>query len=1039
MKIHEISINRPVAVLMCVLIVLVLGGVSYSRLPLDLFPDISFPVAIVSTTYSGAGPEEIENLVTKNIENAVATVNNVKTIQSQSSESSSIVIVEFNTGTDMDFATLQMREKIDMIKKLLPDDVDTPTVMKLDPNMMPVAFMGASGKSTQTELKKFIEDKVQPRLESLTGVAAVSVSGGQTREIKVEVDPQKMAGYGISFSNVVSALKSENLNLPGGTVEYGDKNLVVRSMGEFKSLDHIRNIPILLSSGNTIYIRDVAAVSDGFQKDTQNARMNGKDSIGLSVQKQSGSNTVKVVNLVKKEIEKIQKENPDIKIELIFDQAKYIEKAISNVASSLMLGAGLAVIILFVFLKNIRTTFIIGTAIPISVITTFVIMYFSGLTLNIISLGGLSIGVGMMVDNAIVVLENIYRHRNEGYSRIEAAKLGTQEVGGAVVASTLTTVVVFLPIVFVEGMAAQIFKELALTVAFSLFASLTVALTLVPMLSSKYLKMVKPHEASTNKVMNRILDKWEDLLTGLDSLYQNVLKWVLRHRKTTALTAAAIFLGSLFLLPAVGMELIPRADQGQFTVEIEMPHGTPLKQTDQMAEKVEQILMGLPELDKMFVNIGSSGKGISLEADSADQASFNIALKPLEERKRTTSQIVDEVRKKLEKISGAEFKVTESSSMGGGMSSGTPVSVEVRGPELDKLEEISDQVVKIVESIQGTRQVESSISEGRPEARIYVDRDKASNYKLSMAQVASVVKTAVDGEVATRYKVGADEFDVRVQFPEDDTQNFEQLKNIKILSSIGTEVLLSDIAQIRLEQGPVSISRKAQQRYVTVTADIFGRDLGSVNRDISNKLSEIRLPSEYEIKLGGDQESMTESFSSLAMALVLAVLLVYMVMAAQFESLLHPFTIMFSIPFAYTGSVLAMLITRRSLSIPSFIGIIMLAGIVVNNAIVLVDYVNTLRQKGMDRNEAIIKAGPTRLRPILMTTLTTILALVPMALGIGEGGETQAPMATVVIGGLTTSTMITLLIVPVFYTLFDDIVTRISYRKRRKLSKTIAG
>ncbi|WHH60872.1 efflux RND transporter permease subunit [Petroclostridium sp. X23] len=1039
MKIHEISINRPVAILMCVMIVLVLGVVSLTHISVALIPDIEFPMAIVSTTYSGVGPQEIESIVTKPIENAVATVNNVKTIQSQSSEGNSMVMVEFNSGTDMDFAALQMREKIDMFKGMLPDDVSNPMVIKADPSMMPVVSMGVEGKSNEVELKTFIEDRIKPRLESLDGVASISVTGGKTREIRVELDPQKMAGYGITFNHISSALQTENLNLPGGSVEYGDKNLLIRTTGQFKSVEQIKNIPMTLSTGNIIYIRDVAEVKDDYQEVTSYTRMNGKDSISISVQKQTDANTLNVVNLVKEEMIKIQDEHSDIHMDLIFDQGEYIEKAIGNVAQSAILGGIFAVIVLFIFLKNIRTTFIIATSIPISVITTFIAVYFSGITINMISLGGLALGVGMLVDNSVVVLENIYRHRNEGYSRIEAAKLGTQEVGGAVMASTLTTVAVFLPIVFVQGMAGQIFKELALTVAFSLGASLLVSLTLIPMLSSKFLKMVKPHEASRAKTLNKVFDKWDDMLNGLDHFYRKVLQWVLGHRKTTAVTVAAIFILSLCAFPLIGMEYMPKTDQGQFSVNIELAQGVLLEETNKITQQVEKILMDIPELEKAFVNVATSGRGISLGDESSNTASITGTLVSLNQRQRSTAQIVDEIRQKVKAIPGADITVSEaSSSMGGGMGSSSPISIKISGPDMQKLEEISTQVVELVSSVEGTRQVESSIAEGRPEAQIYVNRDKASYYGLGTSQVASAIRTTITGQVATTYKVGGDEIDIRVQVPKEKRKDFQQLKNIKIVTASGVEVSLTDIADVVLEEGPVAIGRENQQRYVSVTADIFGRDLGSVSRDIDGKLSGLSVPSEYAITSGGEQKEMMESFVSLIQALLLAVLLVYMVMAAQFESLLHPFTIMFSIPLAYTGSLLGLLITGRSLSVNGFIGVIMLAGIVVNNAIVLVDYVNTLRATGMERREAILKAGPTRLRPILMTTLTTILGLLPMALGIGEGAEMQAPMATVVIGGLITSTILTLVIIPVIYTLFDDIGMKIKNRRKNKKASQAA-
>lgn len=1033
MRIHEISVKRPVAILMCVLIVLMLGGVSLSKIPVDLMPNISLPMAIVSTSYSGVGPQEIEAIVTKNIENAIATVNNIKSIQSISNEGNSIVIAEFNSGTDMDFAALQMREKIDMIKGYLPDDVGDPLVMKIDPNMLPIVNISVTNGSDEIALKRFAEEHIKPRLERLEGVASVSTAGGRTQEIQVNVDPEKAAGYGISLNQIMSILQTENLNLPGGIIEYAEKKLLVRSTGEFKSIEQIKNIPIPLQSGVIIYIRDIAEVLDTNKPIDSYSRTNSKNSISLSIQKQTNANTVNVTRSIKNELEKIENEYPDLNINIVFDQGDFIEKAVGNVATNAIIGGILAVLILFIFLKNMRTTLIIATAIPISIISTFVMIYFAGVTINIVSLGGLALGIGMLVDNAIVVLENIYRYRNEGYSSIEAALSGTQEVGKAIVASTLTTIVVFLPIVFTEGISAQIFKEMALTITFSLLASLIVALSFVPMLSSKFIKIVKPHEASGRELRNRIFDKWDKTINSIDKLYQKILVWVLKHKRKTAFIVLGIFLSSLILIPFIGSEFFPAMDQGMFSIDIELPKGSLVENTNEVAKELEELLSNIPELDTMHVSVGGSNILSGMVGSSGDSATINVTLKPLSERKRSTSEIVEEVRKSIKNIAGAEIKVEDLSTSFVGMSSGSAVSIQISGPNLETLRLISKDIEKMVMNTEGTRQVESSIAEGRPEAQIYINRDKASAYGLSTTQVASVVRTAVDGRIATTYKLDGTEIDIKVQYPEEKRKTLEQLKSISLLSPLGMQVPLMDIAHIKIEEGPTSINRANQERYVKVTGAVFGRSTGDVNGELKNKVMDYKLPDEYSIKFTGEDQQMVEAFSSLKLALILSVFLVYMVMAIQFESLVHPLTIMFSVPVAYSGSIIGLAITRNSLSVPAYIGVIMLAGVVVNNAIVLVDYINTLRGRGLEKEAAIIKAGPTRLRPILMTTLTTILAMIPLALGLGEGAEAMAPMAIVVIFGLTTSTLLTLLIIPVFYCLFDDM--SMSMKHRRDLVK----
>ncbi|NLD47813.1 MAG: efflux RND transporter permease subunit [Clostridiaceae bacterium] len=1038
MNISEISIKRPVTIIMLVLIIIVLGVVSFFRIPIDLMPTMNLPMAIVITSYQGVGPQEVENFVTKNVESALATVNNMKSIQSQTSEGSSIVIVEFNDGTDMDFATLQMREKLDLIRDYLPDGVESPMVIKMDPNMLPAAQISVSStRLDDIELKRIVDDTVKARMERLDGVASVSVTGGIEREIKVELDPVKMQGYGVNFSQVISILQMENSNLPGGNVEYGNRNLIIKSKGEFTSVDSIKNVPITLPQGNIVYLQDIARIIDGYKEQTTYTRANNEKSIGLSIQKQTTANTVKVVNLINKEIEKLKMEFTDIEINTSFDQGEYIEESISSVVSNIIIGAILSILILFVFLRNIRSTMIIGISIPISIIATFVLMFLTNTTVNIISMGGLALGVGSMVDNSIVVVENIFSHRLENKGRIQAAIEGTKEVAGAILASTLTNVVVFVPIIFTEGIAAQIFKQMALTVTISQLVSLGVALTLVPMLSSKMLKISREDKTKKNLIDN-IFYVWERFFNSLDEFYRKVLAIVLKRRLITVVIVTIVFALSMALIPFVGVEFIAPSDQGQFTVDIELAQGAQLEDTDEVTKKVEEIISEYQEVTQIFVTVGGGGSMLAVESGSSNGASISTTLVPKNERKKSTTQIVEEIREKVSGIPGADIKVNETSMMSmGGAFGGAPVSIEISGYDFDQLKTLADEVVLKVKEVEGTRQVESSISDGKPEAQIYVDRQKASQYGLSTMQVASAIRMSLQGQVATRYRIEGDEIDVRVSLPEGSTKTYEQLKSVAIQSPTGANLLLGDLAEIALQEGPTSITRKNQTRYVTVSAELFNRDTGSANTEISEKLSTLNLPDGYSISYGGESQQIADSFRSLAMALMLSVLLIYMVMAAQFESLLQPFVIMFTIPLAFAEAVLGLAVTGRSLNVASFIGIIMLAGLVVNNAIVLLDYVNQLRGRGMERNEAIIKAGPSRLRPILMTMLTTVLGMIPLALGIGEGAEIQAPLATVVLFGLLLSTVLTLLVIPVIYTLFDDLQKRFSRKNKRASQITV--
>ena len=1026
MNLSKLSVNRPVTVIMVTLIVVILGVVSLAGIPIDLMPQIQIPIAIVSTSYSGVGPQEIEELVTKPLENAVATVSEIKSISSTSSEGDSMVIAEFGYSTDMDVAALDMREKVDLVKGALPEDASEPMVIKIDPNAMPVMQLALSNGDDLAKLQIIGEDTIKPRLERLPGVASVTVSGGYENQIEVVVNQERLKGYGLTIDSLAQTLRSENLNLPGGEVKKGSQKLTIRTKGELKSLEEIKSLPIYLSSGSTIYLSDIAEVNMNYKDVTSIAKTDGKRSISISIQKQSGTNTVEVADVIQKEIEILKKDFPDINIAVVMDQSTYIKDSINNVVRNVIIGGVLAVAILYIFLRNIRSTLVIGTAIPVSIIATFALMYFNGITINMMTLGGLALGVGMLVDNAIVVLENIYRFRQEGFSRTEAAVKGTQEVGMAVIASTLTTVIVFLPIVFVEGITSIIFKELALTITMALGASLLVSLTLVPMLSSKLLKIDEMQGQKHHgrfRLFNFLFDSFDKLFAQFERSYKRILHWALDHRKSTIFIALIIFVLSMASLLAVGAEFFPATDEGQFSINITLPVGSELEDTNEIVEIIEGELESIVEIDTVFSNIGFSDGRRGSTNTGTNSAEINVVLKSLKDRDRSTNEVADEVRKLIKDIPGAEksVQVSSTSMMGGG----TPIDIKIKGDDLGTLQQIGEDVKQLVASIEGTREVKSSMEEGIPEVSIMVNRRNASQYGLTATQIASTVKGTISGQVATRYKFDGDEIDVVIKGAPIYQESISNLEQTSIRTPKGISVPLGQVADVTVERGPVSISREGQVRTINVTSQIVGRDLASITGDIQVKLNGYELPKGYSYQLGGDNEEMVDSFKSLAMALLLAVVLMYMVLASQFESLLHPFTIMLSVPLAVAGGALGLFITGRTLSVPAFIGVIMLAGIVVNNAIVLVDYINTRRANGEERKEAIVNAGPIRLRPILMTALTTILGLVPLALGIGEGAETQAPMATVVIGGLILSTLLTLIFIPVMYTLFDDLANKI--------------
>ncbi len=1035
-KISDWAVNRPVAVMMAVLAVLILGMVSLTGLNMDLMPELNMPVAVTITSYPGAGPQEVEAMVTRPLEGVLGTVNNVNKINSTSMAGTSVVIAQFSWGTDMNFATLQMREKVDMVKRYLPPDVDTPMVLKMDPSLMPVLQLSVTGEMSQAELKALVENTIKPRLERVEGVASVGVSGGLTREIQVHLLPEKLHFYGISINQVIQALQMDNITMSGGQVRGDSRELLVRVTGQFTTVDDVGNVAILSPGGTRVKIKDLARVEDGFKDVSQISRLNGQPSLGLSIQKQTNANPVRVVRAVRAALSDMQTELPgNLEVATVLDQAEFIEKVINNVARNIAIGGVLAMLVLFIFLRNIRSTLVIALSMPISIIATFTLVYFGGLTLNIMTLGGLALGVGMMVDNSIVVLENIFRHRQEGMGMVEAAKTGTSEVTGAIAASTMTTIAVFFPMVFVQGMASQLFRPMALTVTFALVASLLVALSLLPMLSSRMLR-VPPVDVNGQGNGNdyrfghrlfRITGRW---LQGLDHLYRRVLAWSLTRRSVVIGAMVLGLAGSVALVPTLGTEFIPGMDRGEISINITMPVGTSLMETNKVAVQVEEMVRGIPEVQSVFTVVGSAtGNMGGLSIGTAENARLDLRVTPKSAGGRPSEIIVEEIRQQVEIFPGAKFAVSAGDIVGHMGAFMAPIEVIIRGDDLGTLKSLAEQAINRIRQVEGIREVTSSMEEGRPEIQVIIDRERAAAYALNPVQIASATRAAVQGQVATRYRTGAQEIEVRVRLTEEAREDIAALERLAIASPMGFQVPLKEVARLEVAQGPASVERRDQARAVVVSAvQASDRDLGSVVRDVEKAMAGISLPPGYTVDYGGQTKEMREAFGNLTLALALAIILVYMVMAAQFESLIHPFTIMFSMPVAAIGVVVSLAVTDRPFGITAFIGIIMLAGIVVNNAIVLVDYINQLRRRGIARDEAILKAGPTRLRPILMTALTTILGLVPLAIGLGEGAEAQAPMATVVIGGLLFSTLLTLVLVPVVYTIFDDFGRRFAHK-----------
>lgn len=1041
--ISKTAVKRPVATLMCVFIAIAFGVISISSLQMDLYPNMNIPVVAIMTTYEGVGSEEIEKLVTEPIESAVGTVSGLDTLTSSSSNGSSFVIIQFDSDIDVDMAAVDVRENVDLVKRSLPDDADDPMIIKIDPNSMTSLQISATCEGMDiSELKTLIEDDVADRLERQTGVASVTVMGGREKEIRIILKEDKLRGYGISESTVSGMLSAENANSPMGTISQGDKNLTLRVKGEFKDIEEMRNIPFTTSSGATVYLRDIADVTEVFKDKSSSAYTNGKPSINISVRKQSNGNTVNMSEAVLKELSKIQKEMPDIDFLIVTDPADQINDSLSNVVTSAVQGGILAIIILYIFLRNFKSTLVVGLSMPISIISTIALMYFSGITLNLMSLGGLTLGIGMLVDNSIVVLESIYKKIEEGKDRFTSAIEGAREVVGSVVASTLTTVAVFLPIPFFGGQVGQIFNDLSLTIAYSLIASLIVSITFVPMACS----ILLTPEAAANvhkrsNIFTKILDIIGHFISVIEVIYRGILRRALNHKLITVIVTIVCVIGTGMVIPGMGFEFMPSSDEGVVNVSITMPTGSKIDPTDEVTWKVVDAIQTIPDADALIENISftvGGGSGVaSLTGGSEDTASITVDLVDKELRDISSDKVAQQMRETVKDIAGGEIEISaSSSSMGSYSSSGTEIRIE--GDDNDTLEEIGNDFVDIIAKIPGTSEVKTSLEDAAPQTTIQVDRSKAAAYGLTSSSVASIVKTAVNGSVATTYKIDGDEYDIRIMQDSDKINYITDVESILIPTNFGISIPLSEIADIKSEETPTTITRENQQKYISVTANLNDVDLGTMNAQIEAKLKDYIMPDGYSYKFGGSTEDMQEAFSGLANALLLALLLVYMIMAAQFESISYPIIIMCSLPIAMTGGLLGLFIAGQPISITSFLGLIMLAGVVINNAIVLIDYTNLLiRERGYEPLEAMKIAGPTRLRPILMSMLTTVLAMIPMMTSQRTGAETMRGLATVVVFGLALSTLVTLLFIPAVYVAFTNFQSRRKAKKERKRQRKL--
>ena len=1015
MKLHEISVKRPVAATMAILIFVVIGIYSLSMLPIEMMPEMEMNYALVYTSYSNAGSAEVESLITRTIEGAISSVSGVDTLNSQSSEGTSIVMASFAAGTDMDKAVADMESNIDLIEDYLPENCAEPMVMKLDMSMMPSAMMSISYEGYDLiQTKKFVEDNVANKLESVDGVASISVAGARDRIIEVKVDPEKIYSQNMTISAISGSIAAQNTNMPAGTTEGMNKNMSVRAMGKFSSLKDIENVPLNTATGQIIYLKDIAEISDTYSDYSNYARLNGQNAISITVTAESDANTVDVVTNVIEALEEIKSKNPKFTYNMTMEQASFIEDAINSVASNAVTGALLAIIVLLLFLGNIKTSLVIGITMPISVITTFIGMYFSGMSLNVVSLGGLSLGVGMLVDNAVVVIENIYRRKSTLKEDAKTSAIsGAGQVVAPVIASVLTTCIVYVPIMFIDNMMAVMFKQLAFSIIFTQAASLVATFLIIPMFTSK----MKDGEKKT-KGLKFITEPFEKMMEFLYGKYLKALKVVLRNTKKTVAFVLIIFVLSLAVLGMLGMTLIPSTDEGTVTVSITMPQGTRLEDTNALSLRIEDILKGHKDIETVFSNVGSTGTMSAITGAGANSASITVTLN--ENRKKSTDDIAQEIREMLKDIAGAEISVATSNTAMSGMTS-DEITFEFTGKDDEQLEAYVNDAKEILSNIKGVTETETSISDTREEVRIKIDSDRAAKYGFNTATLSSLVKSVLDSVVASRYTENGSEYDIVIVYPKDYVENYNQLKNLNIKSPAGQWVSLSDVADIVTEKGYITLTRIDQKRVVSLTAKLYGENMGTVKSEFEKELDKAGIPEGISLNTSGAFEIMMDAMGSLLIAILLGILLMYFVMAAQFESLKQPFIILFTIPLCMIGVVLALLVTLSPLSVVACIGILMLTGIIVNNAIVLIDYANILRKEEPEKSidDVLTEAGIARMRPILMTSLTSVLGFLPMALSGSGGAAMMQPLAVVLIGGLLVGTLLTLFVIPAVYKIFE--------------------
>lgn len=1032
MKLADVSIKRPVFATMMIMSLVVLGLFSYIKLNVDLYPDVDFPFVVVTTVLPGAGPEQIETDVTKKVEDAVNTIAGVDKISSTSYEGASVVIIQFKLTVDGKMAAQDVREKVSAIRSTLPKEIEDPVIQRYDPASLPIMALAISGKRSEKEVTDFTKNVIKKRLENVPGVGNIELVGGAEREIEVLVDASKLESYKLSIQDVVQSVGAAHVEIPGGNLIKGDRQVLLRTMAKFKTVEGFENIVVANPMGHPVYLRDIGTVIDGQKERTSLTRLNGSTAVGLNLMKQSGSNTVDVAAHVYKELDKLRKElPPDVNIVMAMDNSVYIRDSINDVLFDILYGGLLAVLVIYLFLANMRATIISALALPSSIIASFIMMYALNFTLNMMSLLALSLAVGLLIDDAIVVIENIYRHMQQGETPLEAAKSASEEIGLAVMATTFTVVAVFVPVAFMPGIVGRFFYQFGMTISVAVLVSLFVAFTLTPMLSSRWLNKEDEELTKDGNFWRKGLYYFNHMFEYFSEKYKGLLAWSLHHRIIVSIIATIIFFSSIGIMGALGSQFFPDTDRSEFFINVKASPGSSIEQTSNICKQVEDYLRTQKEVINLYTTIGSG-------TDPVTKATIQVKMVKKNQRKISDQDLIRKVREFTKTIAGAKFGYLMEGGPGG---SEKPITYSIRGEDLNKLKPLADKVEKILRSADGAVDVDNSLETSKPEVRIQLDREKANDVAVNPYQIASSVRAMVDGYIATQYQVGDEQIDVRVKLRKEDRQDMSNIAALTMLSGkknpdqTNMLVRLGDIATVQKGEGPSQINRYQRQKEIRVDAGLSGKVLGEVINEVKGDIAKIPLEPGYTIGAVGEAEMQDESFGNILLSLMLAIVFVYIVLAAQFESFIHPFSIMLAMPMSIIGAVLFLLLFGSSVSVMSLIGIIMLMGLVTKNGILLVDYANVMRERGMSREEALLVAGPTRLRPILMTSFAMIFGMVPVAFALGEGSEFRAPMGQAVIGGIITSTFLTLLLVPVVYTLLEDFGNFFKKIFKRKRSK----